>query len=110
MDECAAASQAQGIHGQFGGGPLRPFFFRLAKLLKVPANFVFVFDGPKRPEKKRGKTVQQKKPLWWVAPAQALIHHYGFIVHEVSTSPILSLISIYSLERQWEKLRLSLQC
>jgi hypothetical protein len=33
-----------------------------------------------------------------------------YIVHEVSTSPILSLISIYSLERQWEKLRLNLRC
>ncbi|KAJ2930940.1 hypothetical protein H1R20_g6163, partial [Candolleomyces eurysporus] len=56
----------------------------LAKLLRVPANFVFVFDGPKRPEKKRGKTVQLNKPLWWVNPAQALIRHYGFIVHEAA--------------------------
>ena len=101
MDECAAASQAQGIHGQFGGGPLRPFFFRLSKLLRVPANFVFVFDGQKRPEKKRGKTVRQNKQLWWVDPTQTLIRYYGFIVHQVSFIPFQIFYLFILFEGCW---------
>jgi hypothetical protein len=112
MDECAAATLAQGIHGQFGGGPLRPFFFRLAKLLRVPANFVFVFDGPGRPERKRGKSVSRHQQLWWVAPSQELIRHFGFTVHEVSTSialPDLNCAELFGW-RHLEKPRLNSPC
>jgi hypothetical protein len=114
MDECVAATLAQGIHGQFGGGPLRPFFFRLAKLLRVPANFVFVFDGPERParERKRGKSVSRHQQLWWVAPSQELIQHFGFTVHEVST--FIDLLDLnYAELSGWrlpEKPRLNLPC
>ncbi|KAF5313491.1 hypothetical protein D9611_008632 [Ephemerocybe angulata] len=82
MDECIAGAHSAGIHHQFAGGPLRPLFFRLAQLLKIPASFIFIFDGPNRPPKKRGITVQSQSEVWWVDDAQRMIEAFGFHVHE----------------------------
>jgi len=47
-------------HGKEGENPvLRTLFFRCATLLKVPFLPLFVFDGPKRPEFKRGKRISK---------------------------------------------------
>ncbi|KAF5334432.1 hypothetical protein D9611_014463 [Ephemerocybe angulata] len=81
MDECVAGTHSAGLHHQFAGGPLRIFFFRLAQLLKIPANFVFVFDGPNKPEK-RGHGAQSQPALWWVDDVQRLIESFGFYTHE----------------------------
>ncbi|KAF6763634.1 PIN domain-like protein [Ephemerocybe angulata] len=81
MDECVAGTYSAGIHHPFAGGPLRILFFRLAHLLKISANFVFVFDGPNKPEK-RGRAVNSQPQLWWVDDAQRLIESFGFYTHE----------------------------
>ncbi|KAJ3546636.1 hypothetical protein NMY22_g1973 [Coprinellus aureogranulatus] len=80
--ECVSAAQKAGMHVSSASGPLRPFFFRLCKLLHVPAVFVFVFDGPERPAVKRGTQVQSDRPLWWVDTAKDLIQAFGFHVHQ----------------------------
>ncbi|TEB27659.1 hypothetical protein FA13DRAFT_1634328 [Coprinellus micaceus] len=54
------------MHTASAGGPFLPFFFRLCKLLKVPAKFVFVFDGPHRPPVKRGVLVNTTS-LWYAS-------------------------------------------
>jgi len=47
-------------HGKEGENPvLRTLFFRCATLLKVPFLPLFVFDGPKRPDFKRGKRINK---------------------------------------------------
>ncbi|KAF6748752.1 PIN domain-like protein [Ephemerocybe angulata] len=81
MDECVAGTYSVGIHHPFAGGPLRILFFRLAHLLKISANFVFVFDSPNKPEK-RGRAVNSQPQLWWVDDAQRLIESFGFYTHE----------------------------
>ncbi|KAF6743093.1 PIN domain-like protein [Ephemerocybe angulata] len=83
MDECVASTKSKGIHSAFAGASaLRPFFFRLCALLNKAANFVFVYDGPERPEVKRGKKVQRHRKLWWVKPTQLLIESFGFCIHQ----------------------------
>ncbi|KAF6754316.1 PIN domain-like protein [Ephemerocybe angulata] len=83
MDECVAATKSKGIHSSFAGASaLHPFFYRLCALLNKAANFVFVYDGPERPEIKRNKTVQRHRKLWWVGPTQLLIESFGFCIHQ----------------------------
>lgn len=62
-----------------GSNPiLRLIFFRLARLLSLPINAVFVFDGPLRPRVKRGRTVGAKKhPL--TGPLMEMIATFGAI-------------------------------
>lgn len=62
-----------------GSNPiLRLIFFRLTKLLALPIQAVFVFDGPLRPRVKRGKTVGGKKhPL--TGPLMEMIKVCGAI-------------------------------
>ncbi|KAJ3488774.1 hypothetical protein NLJ89_g11583 [Agrocybe chaxingu] len=79
MDECVAATMAQGVNGQLPGGPLYIFFHKLVAYLEVPATFVFVFDGPKRPATKRGRQVRHQ--VWWGTVVEELILAFGFRVH-----------------------------
>lgn len=99
MDECVAVAVAGGIHGHFSA--LRPLFFRLANLLSIPANFVFVFDGPNRPLNKRGKTINTNRTLSWVGLAKELIQIFGFHVHQVRLEPTFSNMQISGLINQY---------
>ncbi|KIP12163.1 hypothetical protein PHLGIDRAFT_21224 [Phlebiopsis gigantea 11061_1 CR5-6] len=65
-------------YGQEGENPeLRTIFFRLTRLLKLPFLPVFVFDGPMRPDVKRGKTID-KKPHWMVEGMKRMVEAFGF--------------------------------
>ncbi|KAF6745390.1 PIN domain-like protein [Ephemerocybe angulata] len=75
MATCIAAASKNSVHGP---GALRHLFFKLSRLLRVPANFVFVFDGRNRPSEKRGKQVLASQSLWWYDSAKVLIKAFGF--------------------------------
>lgn len=62
-----------------GSNPtLRLIFFRLARLLNLPIQVVFVFDGPFRPRVKRGRNVGARKhPL--TGPLMEMINACGAV-------------------------------
>ncbi|KAI0668838.1 hypothetical protein C8Q78DRAFT_978454 [Trametes maxima] len=65
-------------HGREGENPeLRTLFFRCARLMSMPFLPLFVFDGPKRPEIKRGKRISGKNH-WMVQGMQEIITAFGF--------------------------------
>ncbi|KAF8188688.1 PIN domain-like protein [Pholiota molesta] len=61
---------------------VRVLFYRLCRLLTLPIIPVFVFDGPDRPSKKRGKRVlsakARRKLHWLSTPFQKFIDAFGF--------------------------------
>ncbi|KAI0651272.1 hypothetical protein C8Q79DRAFT_897924 [Trametes meyenii] len=65
-------------YGREGENPeLRTLFFRCARLMSMPFLPLFVFDGPKRPEMKRGKRISGKNH-WMVQGMQEMIMAFGF--------------------------------
>ncbi|KAI0776802.1 hypothetical protein BD413DRAFT_668950 [Trametes elegans] len=65
-------------YGREGENPeLRTLFFRCARLMSMPFLPLFVFDGPKRPEMKRGKRITGKNH-WMVQGMQEIITAFGF--------------------------------
>lgn len=71
-------------YGKEGENPeLRTIFFRLARLLQVPFLPLFVFDGPLRPEMKRGKLIDMK-PNWMIEGMKTMIDAFGFEWRTVS--------------------------
>ena len=62
-------------YGREGENPeLRTLFFRCTRLMTMPFLPLFVFDGPKRPEIKRGKRVSGKNHWVMVGPGYAGDH------------------------------------
>lgn len=97
-------------YGREGENPeLRTLFFRCARLMSMPFLPLFVFDGPKRPEIKRGKRISGKNH-WMVQGMQELISAFGFEWRMVSVQwPSNEHISEYPcLDRPLERLRRSL--
>lgn len=85
MDNCSAVFHKSSMHTQAGENPeLRTLFFRLCHLLRVPITPIFVFDGPRRPEEKRGHLVKSSQPLWITSYVKTLIRAFGFQFYEVS--------------------------
>ena len=73
-------------YGREGENPeLRTLFFRCTRLMTMPFLPLFVFDGPKRPEIKRGKRVSGKNH-WMVQGMQEIITAFGFEWRMVSGS------------------------
>ncbi|TBU30914.1 PIN domain-like protein, partial [Dichomitus squalens] len=65
-------------YGREGENPeLRTLFFRCTRLMGMPFLPLFVFDGPKRPEIKRGKRISGKNH-WMVQGMQEIISAFGF--------------------------------
>ncbi|KAI9068815.1 hypothetical protein FKP32DRAFT_1754195 [Trametes sanguinea] len=65
-------------YGREGENPeLRTLFFRCTRLMSMPFLPLFVFDGPKRPDIKRGKRVTGKNH-WLVQGMQEIITAFGF--------------------------------
>ncbi|KZV62574.1 hypothetical protein PENSPDRAFT_692391 [Peniophora sp. CONT] len=65
-------------NGREGENPeLRTLFFRCTRLLNKPFLPVFVFDGPKRPDVKRGKRID-KSSHWMVDGMKRIIAAFGF--------------------------------
>lgn len=74
-----AASSRQGENSE-----LRLIFFRLARLLRYHTCLpIFVFDGPDRPQQKRGKKVP-KASHWMVQGVKAMVTAFGFQWLQVS--------------------------
>ena len=73
-------------YGREGENPeLRTLFFRCTRLMTMPFLPLFVFDGPKRPEVKRGKRISGKNH-WMVQGMQEIISAFGFEWRMVSGS------------------------
>jgi Holliday junction resolvase YEN1 len=65
-------------YGREGENPeLRTLFFRCARLLQMPFLPLFVFDGPKRPELKRGKRITGNQH-WLTDGMKRIIDAFGF--------------------------------
>ncbi|KAI0656316.1 hypothetical protein C8Q70DRAFT_1056865 [Cubamyces menziesii] len=65
-------------YGREGENPeLRTLFFRCTRLMSMPFLPLFVFDGPKRPDVKRGKRITGKNH-WMVQGMQEIITAFGF--------------------------------
>ncbi|KAK0498223.1 hypothetical protein EDD18DRAFT_1156822 [Armillaria luteobubalina] len=65
-------------YGKEGENPqLRTLFFRCATLLKYPILPLFIFDGPKRPDWKRGKKIN-KAANKLTTGMKAIIEAFGF--------------------------------
>lgn len=65
-------------YGQGGENPqLRMFFFRCARLMRSPFLPLFVFDGPRRPDFKRGKKIN-KTPNKLIPSMKRIIEAFGF--------------------------------
>ncbi|KDR70577.1 hypothetical protein GALMADRAFT_46237, partial [Galerina marginata CBS 339.88] len=60
---------------------LRVLFFKLCKFLQSPITWIFVFDGPLRPNKKRSKSVNSQVPSWR-GSCQSLLKSFGFAIHQ----------------------------
>jgi Holliday junction resolvase YEN1 len=70
-------------YGKEGENPeLRTLFFRCARLLGTPFLPLFVFDGPRRPDIKRGKRIN-KEQHWMVNGMKNIIHAFGFASYTV---------------------------
>ncbi|KAH7910372.1 PIN domain-like protein [Hygrophoropsis aurantiaca] len=64
-------------HPQSGqNAPLRTFFYRVTRLLKLPLQLVFCYDGDERPAFKRERRVSPKDH-WMVKPTQRILNALG---------------------------------
>ncbi|EAU80898.1 hypothetical protein CC1G_03074 [Coprinopsis cinerea okayama7 len=65
-------------YGREGENPvLRTLFFRCATLMKSPFLPLFVFDGPKRPDWKRGRKIN-KTPSKLIPGMKQIVEAFGF--------------------------------
>lgn len=80
----------RGINMQAGENlPLQILFWQVCRLLSLPIKPVVVFDGPNKPEFKRGRKVKSTPHALMLA-YQQLIRDAGFITYVVSTLCILT--------------------
>lgn len=56
---------------------LRTLFFKCTRLISMPFLPLFIYDGPERPQVKRGK-VRGKRENWLVAESKKLLDAFGF--------------------------------
>ena len=82
MAQCVAGSHTATT--PFGPDAMRLFFYKLCSLIRYSVTWIFVFDGPFRPQMKRGVTVVQKVPQW-TGPCKQLLTAFGLVIHEVSS-------------------------
>ena len=79
---------------------LRTIFFRLTRLLKLPFLPLFVFDGPMRPDVKRGKMID-KKPHWMVDGMKRMIEAFGFEWRTVCLSNSAGSVCVLIILGPW---------
>lgn len=66
------------MYGRGGENPgLRVLFYRCATLMRCPFLPLFVFDGPNRPEYKRGQKVNTKSHSL-VSGMKKIVEAFGF--------------------------------
>ncbi|KAF8227673.1 PIN domain-like protein [Tricholoma matsutake] len=87
-------------HDGMGENPvLCALFFKLCCYLcylKTPVTFVFVFDGPCRPEVKCGRRMQRQDPKIIEASKQ-LIDMFGFYCHQAPAKAEVQLLELNQL-------------
>jgi Holliday junction resolvase YEN1 len=84
LNQTQAVFEHAGLHAQAGENPeLKVLFNRLCRLVLLPINVIFVFDGPQRPSIKRGKRVAVKAH-WLIEGFKSFILAFGFHAHTVS--------------------------
>lgn len=66
---------------------LRMMMFRCIKLMGMPFLPLFVFDGPKRPNIKRGRSIDPKAEQKLVAGTKELVEACGFEWRQVRLRP-----------------------
>ena len=97
-------------YGREGENPeLRTLFFRCTRLMEKPLLPLFVFDGPKRPEIKRGKRISGKNH-WMVQGMQEIITAFGFEWRMVSGSyrgSVLTTNAVCRVSRLLARLKLN---
>ncbi|KAL0574720.1 hypothetical protein V5O48_007251 [Marasmius crinis-equi] len=77
LDSLKAGSH-NGVHST---SPLESFFGLLCKFNKAAVNLLFVFEGPNRPDEKRGKKVRSTVPRLY-REAQELVDAFGYVSKE----------------------------
>ncbi|KAF7374677.1 Flap endonuclease GEN 1 [Mycena sanguinolenta] len=82
LESCSAAMRNAGVHLQGAEIPaLKLFFYQLCQFSKAPVTMIFVFDGPHRPDVKRGKRVIDR-PTPLIEHVKKLIVAFGYYFHE----------------------------
>ncbi|OAL73789.1 hypothetical protein A7D00_1817 [Trichophyton violaceum] len=72
--------QVQAAQG--GANPaLRTLFFRLTRLISLPIQPIFVFDGPHRPDYKRGRLVNKNAAAAQIELSRKLIELFSYPCH-----------------------------
>ncbi|KAF4609995.1 hypothetical protein D9613_010504 [Agrocybe pediades] len=62
--------------------PMASFFYQLCRFSRAPVVFVFVFDGPDRPDIKRQNPINTGCVPWWTEPCKEVIEAFGFYAHQ----------------------------
>ncbi|KAF4621830.1 hypothetical protein D9613_012120 [Agrocybe pediades] len=62
--------------------PLVNFFYQLCRFSKAPVVFIFVFDGPERPNIKHQHKINTQSVPWWTEPCKEIIEAFGFYSHQ----------------------------
>ncbi|KAF4607635.1 hypothetical protein EYR38_001708 [Pleurotus pulmonarius] len=78
---CEAGARSGSLHSPNENAALKIFLYRLCRLLTIPATFIFVFNGPNRPLRKRGVSVVNR-PSWVTDYLKPLIANFGFYHHQ----------------------------
>lgn len=78
-------------YGREGENPvLRTLFFRCATLMHSPFLPLFVFDGPKRPDVKRGKKINRTNHKL-IPGMKAIVESFGFEWRMVGSAKLASI-------------------
>jgi Holliday junction resolvase YEN1 len=74
---------------------LRSLFYQLANLLRFPITPIFVFDGGRRAENKRGVIVITQ-PHRLVEPLTEMLNLFGFLHYTVCMTRTVSLRAVHT--------------
>jgi holliday junction resolvase YEN1 len=82
-------------YGKEGENPeLRTLFFRCCRLMDTPFLPLFVFDGPRRPDVKRGKRIG-KEAHWMTGGMKNIIEAFGYEWRTVRSLLLNQTFSLY---------------
>jgi hypothetical protein len=87
-------------HGNTKNPELASFFARCSHLFRLPILPLFVFDGPARPDTKRGKVIRGNNH-WLVADMKAMLRGFGFPWVEVGSYLQTLQIATYFFAGTW---------
>lgn len=86
LRQAEAVGNRRARHSHFGASPeLRIILHQLFVMGSFPMDIVFMFDGPNRPEIKRGKKVSPL-PHWLTEQTHDLVSAFGYVAQTVRFS------------------------